>query len=250
MVTQVISIGSMSALLQSFAAVLDEFDVSYGWGKNAAHCTMEGLLIVLLFLSSCMSTNSVLSRMDLSSRRVCHQTWPRSLKPSWLSMNLSSPPNCLSNRWYLLNPPTLHFSKMQRRYMVLNILFLPLPIIICSFLRVTLWSSKHSSCLNSWMLGAVSHNCISTIQTWTPLYLPLSSYPPFWCHPRVLSSMVLQLMPVRTSRWKKKNSPSFFCLFDNIVHCDVPLWSFVLTSMPDNTRANECVWIPHSFQHP
>ena len=24
---------------------------------------------------------------------------------------------------------------------------------------------------------------------------------------------------------------------------------FILTSMPDNARANECVWIPHSFQY-
>lgn len=46
MVAQVISIESMSALLQSFAAVLDEFGVSYGRGKNAALCATEGLLIV------------------------------------------------------------------------------------------------------------------------------------------------------------------------------------------------------------
>lgn len=46
MVAQVISIESMSALLQSFATVLDEFGVSYGRGKNAALCAIEGLLIV------------------------------------------------------------------------------------------------------------------------------------------------------------------------------------------------------------
>ncbi|KAN0097847.1 MIF4G like domain containing protein [Tylopilus felleus] len=45
MVAQVISIESMSALLQSFATVLDEFGVSYGRGKNAALCATEGLLI-------------------------------------------------------------------------------------------------------------------------------------------------------------------------------------------------------------
>lgn len=36
----------MSALLQSFAAVLDEFGVSYGRGRNAALCAIEGLIIV------------------------------------------------------------------------------------------------------------------------------------------------------------------------------------------------------------
>ncbi|KAH7924822.1 hypothetical protein BV22DRAFT_1105259 [Leucogyrophana mollusca] len=45
MVAQVISIESMSALLQSFTAVLDEFGVSYGRGKGAALCAAEGLMI-------------------------------------------------------------------------------------------------------------------------------------------------------------------------------------------------------------
>lgn len=40
----------MSALLQSFAAVLDEFGVSYGRGRNAALCAIEGLIIVRHFL--------------------------------------------------------------------------------------------------------------------------------------------------------------------------------------------------------
>jgi len=40
----------MSALLQSFAAVLDEFGVSYGRGRNAALCAIEGLIIVCYFL--------------------------------------------------------------------------------------------------------------------------------------------------------------------------------------------------------
>jgi nuclear cap-binding protein subunit 1 len=40
----------MSALLQSFAAVLDEFGVSYGRGRNAALCAIEGLIIVRYFL--------------------------------------------------------------------------------------------------------------------------------------------------------------------------------------------------------
>lgn len=49
----------MSALLQSFATVLDEFGVSYGRGKNAALCATEGLLIVRLFFSSsCSSPNT------------------------------------------------------------------------------------------------------------------------------------------------------------------------------------------------
>ena len=61
-------------------------------------------------------------------------------------------------------------------------------------------SSKHSNCLNSWMLEAASHNHILTTQTWTPLYLPLLSYPPSWCCLRLLSSMALQLMPARTPR--------------------------------------------------
>lgn len=45
-VAQVISIESLAALLQSFAAVLDEFGVSHGRGKNAALCAAEGLMIV------------------------------------------------------------------------------------------------------------------------------------------------------------------------------------------------------------
>lgn len=45
-VAQVISTESMAALLQSFAAVLDEFGVSYGRGKHAALCAAEGLMIV------------------------------------------------------------------------------------------------------------------------------------------------------------------------------------------------------------
>ena len=50
---------------------------------------------------------------------------------------------------------------------------------------------------------------------------------------------------------KKEEWPEyFFRLFDNIVRCDVPLGFFVLTSMPDNARADERVWVPHSFQHP
>jgi len=40
----------MAALLQSFAAVLDEFGVSYGRGKNAALCAAEGLMIVCFLL--------------------------------------------------------------------------------------------------------------------------------------------------------------------------------------------------------
>lgn len=48
-VAQVVSTESMAALLQSFAAVLDEFGVSYGRGKHAALCAAEGLMIVCFF---------------------------------------------------------------------------------------------------------------------------------------------------------------------------------------------------------
>ncbi|KAF8841289.1 hypothetical protein BDN67DRAFT_989826 [Paxillus ammoniavirescens] len=58
MVAQVISIESMSALLQSFATVLDEFGVSYGRGKNAAMCAIEGLLIAGAVIKKSSSPNT------------------------------------------------------------------------------------------------------------------------------------------------------------------------------------------------
>ncbi|KAF9224403.1 hypothetical protein BS17DRAFT_779738 [Gyrodon lividus] len=58
MVAQVISIESMSALLQSFATVLDEFGVSYGRGKNAALCAIEGLLIAGAVIKKSSSPNT------------------------------------------------------------------------------------------------------------------------------------------------------------------------------------------------
>ncbi|KAG8218274.1 MIF4G like-domain-containing protein [Butyriboletus roseoflavus] len=58
MVAQVISIESMSALLQSFATVLDEFGVSYGRGKNAALCATEGLLIAASVIKKSSSPNT------------------------------------------------------------------------------------------------------------------------------------------------------------------------------------------------
>ncbi|KAI9572404.1 MIF4G like-domain-containing protein [Boletus coccyginus] len=58
MVAQVISIESMSALLQSFATVLDEFGVSYGRGKNAALCATEGLLIAGPVIKKSLSPNT------------------------------------------------------------------------------------------------------------------------------------------------------------------------------------------------
>jgi nuclear cap-binding protein subunit 1 len=50
----------MSALLQSFAAVLDEFGVSYGRGRNAALCAIEGLIIVRRFLWNISSISVIL----------------------------------------------------------------------------------------------------------------------------------------------------------------------------------------------
>ncbi|KIJ70616.1 hypothetical protein HYDPIDRAFT_172390 [Hydnomerulius pinastri MD-312] len=58
MVAQVISIESMSALLQSFATVLDEFGVSYGRGKNAALCAIEGLMIAGAVIKKSSSPNT------------------------------------------------------------------------------------------------------------------------------------------------------------------------------------------------
>ena len=43
---KLVSPESMVALLQSFAAVLDEFGVSHGRAKRAAICAAEGLMIV------------------------------------------------------------------------------------------------------------------------------------------------------------------------------------------------------------
>ncbi|KAG1828882.1 armadillo-type protein [Suillus variegatus] len=57
-VAQVISIESMSALLQSFAAVLDEFGVSYGRGRNAALCAIEGLIISGAVMAKSSSSNT------------------------------------------------------------------------------------------------------------------------------------------------------------------------------------------------
>ncbi|KAH7888158.1 MIF4G like-domain-containing protein [Phlebopus sp. FC_14] len=58
MVAQVISIESMSALLQSFATVLDEFGVSYGRGSNAALCAAEGLMIAGTVIKKSSSPNT------------------------------------------------------------------------------------------------------------------------------------------------------------------------------------------------
>ncbi|KAJ8592671.1 hypothetical protein M405DRAFT_28898 [Rhizopogon salebrosus TDB-379] len=57
-VAQIISIESMSALLQSFAAVLDEFGVSYGRGRNAALCAIEGLIISGAVMAKSSSSNT------------------------------------------------------------------------------------------------------------------------------------------------------------------------------------------------
>ncbi|KAI6046510.1 MIF4G like-domain-containing protein [Pisolithus marmoratus] len=57
-VAQVISTESMAALLQSFAAVLDEFGVSYGRGKHAALCAAEGLMIAGAVIQKSLSSNT------------------------------------------------------------------------------------------------------------------------------------------------------------------------------------------------
>ncbi|KAG6333085.1 hypothetical protein ID866_6009 [Astraeus odoratus] len=57
-VAQVISTGSMAALLQSFVVVLDEFSVSYGRGKNAALCAAEGLMIAGAVIQKSLSSNT------------------------------------------------------------------------------------------------------------------------------------------------------------------------------------------------
>ncbi|KAF8450945.1 MIF4G like-domain-containing protein [Boletus edulis BED1] len=72
MVAQVISIESMSALLQSFAAVLDEFGVSYGRGKNAALCAAEGLLIAgpIIKKSSSPNTSEIIKAIQTFNESV------------------------------------------------------------------------------------------------------------------------------------------------------------------------------------
>ncbi|KAG6375040.1 MIF4G like-domain-containing protein [Boletus reticuloceps] len=72
MVAQVISIESMSALLQSFAAVLDEFGVSYGRGKNAALCAAEGLLIAgpVIKKSSSPNTSEIIKAIQTFNESV------------------------------------------------------------------------------------------------------------------------------------------------------------------------------------
>jgi hypothetical protein len=45
-VAEVVAAETLSSLLQSFTAVLDEFGVSHGRAKRAALCAAEGLMIV------------------------------------------------------------------------------------------------------------------------------------------------------------------------------------------------------------
>jgi hypothetical protein len=45
-VAEVVAAETLSLLLQSFTAVLDEFGVSHGRAKRAALCAAEGLMIV------------------------------------------------------------------------------------------------------------------------------------------------------------------------------------------------------------
>jgi nuclear cap-binding protein subunit 1 len=248
MVAQVISIESMSALLQSFAAVLDEFGVSYGRGKNAALCATEGLLIVCLFSSfSCSSTNAFQAgpviKKSLSPNTAdiikAIQTFNESVVSS----------KVLAQPMISLESSDAALLENAEEVSVVNF-------------RFCLFTHHNLQLLENGLAVLKALEASEFLDAWNSLPQPYLDYPdldptitsPFELPSILVPPEVIELDGLATdagedAQVKKEEWPEyFFCLFDNTVRCDAPGDLFpVLTSITDNSRALERLWLSHPF---